>query len=79
MRQRTGDRGTGKGNYTSAPRGEPDGARKTASGREPVQRDHRAHGGLVAGQARTLKAALEYRIGVRFNDTVGWWSSPRIC
>ena len=44
---------------------ESDCSREAASGRKPVQRDHRRAVGLVARQARTLKAALEHRIGTR--------------
>ena len=43
----------------------PDCSREAASGRNPVQWDHRPCCGLVAGQARTLKAALEHRMGTR--------------
>ena len=45
VRQRAGNRSTGEGNRTSSPRGKPECARETASGREPVQWDHRACGG----------------------------------
>ena len=53
----------GKGTCTSSSRRKPDCARET-SGRGPVQRNHRTHGG-TRGQARTLKAAVEHRSGVK--------------
>ena len=48
----------------SSPRGKPDRSRETTSGRKPVQWDHRACSD-TCGQARTLKAARERRIGVK--------------
>ena len=40
-RQRAGHWGAGEGNRTSSPRGKPDRPGETASGRKPVQWDHR--------------------------------------
>ena len=54
----------GNGTCTSSSRRKPDCARETTSGRGPVQRNHRTHGG-TRGQARTLKAAVEHRSGVK--------------
>ena len=54
----------GKGTCTSSSRRKPDCVRETTSGRGPVQRNHRTHGG-TRGQARTLKAAVEHRSGVK--------------
>ena len=82
MRRRAGDCGIGEGNRTSSPRGKPD-----RSGRD--HQKIQSHGiieravDLVAGQARTLKAALEHRIetkdprDARILYCAGWWNSPR--
>ena len=52
------------GNRTSTPRKKPDCSREAASGRKPVQRDHRTcRRTRGRPKARKLKAALEHRIG----------------
>ena len=61
VRRRAGDRGTGEGNSTSSPRGKPDRSEETTSGGQSSGTIERA--GFLAGQARTLKAALEHRKG----------------
>ena len=65
VRQRAGDSIVGWGNRTSSPRRKPDCTRETASGESQSNGVIERAVGLVAGEARTLKAALEHRMGTR--------------